>query len=326
MDSSSIEDRIPMGGSQPDLSTIFTNDPQVTLRKRKIQDHSCEIGQQLSDFRKDIVSLLSTFTTTHNDNLQKMRQDITSDIKEQINRVASLSESLVEEQNIIKADLSALKDRLNTAEKEVLVLSDTSKVYKDADKSIKSLIKECNNAKQFSMLNNLEISGIPFTKGENLYSILRDLCLRVGFALLESDVDTIHRVRRFGSNDESSQVLRPPAIIVRFTQRKRKNELLAAVRARRGLTTAEIGLPGVAVTVYVGDHLTPANKLLLKQARELKAELQYTYLWIRDCTKVARIEWVDLTDDDLADPEYHRPDPQVLRFTVKLSRRELKEI
>lgn len=237
----------------------------------------------MSDFRKDIVSLLSTFTTTQNDNLHKMRQDITSDIKEQISRVASLSETLVEEQNIIKADLSTLKDRLDTAEKEVIALSNTSKIFKEADKTINSLIKECKNAKQFSMLNNLEISGIPFIKGENLYSVLRDLCLRVGFTLMESDVDTIHRVRRFGSNDESSQVSRPPDIIVRFTQRKRKNELLAAVRARRGLTTAEIGLPGAAVTVYVGDHLTPANKLLLKKARELKVELQYTYLWIRDC-------------------------------------------
>lgn len=76
---------------------------------------------------------------------------------------------------------------------------------------------------------------------------------------------------------------RPPAIIVKFTRRITKDQLLAAVRARRGLTTADIGLAGPATNIYVGDHLTPSNKLLLKQARQLKVDLNYSFLWIRDC-------------------------------------------
>lgn len=65
---------------------------------------------------------------------------------------------------------------------------------------------------------------------------------------------------------------------MRFTQRKRKEQLIAAVRARRGLTTADIGMPGRASNLYVGDHLTPINKLLLKRVRELKVEKNYMYI------------------------------------------------
>jgi regulator of replication initiation timing len=159
----------------------------------------------------------------------------------------------------------------------------------EANVTITKLIKENNTSKQFSMMNNLEISGIPFNKGESLLLILRNICVKVGFTLQDSDVDSIHRVRRFLSAENSTQKTpRPPAIVVRFTQRKRKDELLSAVRARRGITTADIELPGPASSVYIGDHLTPDNKLLLKRAREIKSELHYSYLWIRDCRILMR--------------------------------------
>ena len=153
-----------------------------------------------------------------------------------------------------------------------------------ANKTIEALQIENNAAKQFSFLNNIEISGVPFSKGENLNTILRNICSRVGFTLSDSDVNTIHRVRRFHSdNNNSEKLVRPPAIIVHFTRRIRKDELLAAVRARRGITTADINLPGAATALYLSDHLTPVNKLLLKRARQLKNEKNYSYLWIRDC-------------------------------------------
>ncbi|KAL4704360.1 hypothetical protein ACJJTC_010745 [Scirpophaga incertulas] len=142
---------------------------------------------------------------------------------------------------------------------------------------------------QLSRLNNLEISGIPISKGENLNTILHTVCNKAGFTLKETDIDTIHRVRRFSSgNDTKQRDSRPPAIIVSFTQRRRKDELLACVRARRGLSTTDVDLPGAPLPIYLSDHLTPAKKILLKLARELKNELGYSYLWVRDCKIMMR--------------------------------------
>jgi hypothetical protein len=41
-----------IGGSQPNISTML-DDSQITVRKRKILGHDYDMGQQLSDFRKD---------------------------------------------------------------------------------------------------------------------------------------------------------------------------------------------------------------------------------------------------------------------------------
>ncbi|CAG4933533.1 unnamed protein product [Colias eurytheme] len=40
---------------------------------------------------------------------------------------------------------------------------------------------------------------------------------------------------------------------------------------------------GPASSVHINEHLTPTNKQLLKKARDIKFNLNYTYLWIRDC-------------------------------------------
>ncbi|XP_063369783.1 uncharacterized protein LOC134658107 [Cydia amplana] len=279
----------PKSGSQPDLPTyIDQENHHITLRKRRHPDLDYDIKQELAAFRQDMTTLLkeftNDFTNTQDQKLAGMREDIRSEIREQLSEFKSLSESLKETQSRVETSLSDFNTRITTAEKKVASVTSITKNLHEAQETINRLVIENNSSKQFSMLNNLEISGIPYSKGENLMTILRDICAKVGYHLGESDVDVIHRVRRFQtSQDEALKNSRPPAIIARFTQRCQKNELLVAVRARRGLTTADIGLPGPAAAVYVGDHLTPVNKLLLKQARQLRLEHNYTHLWVRDC-------------------------------------------
>lgn len=270
-------------GSQPELSTLTTADrqmldQQITFRKRKqpVND-DFDIKKELADFRTDIMAFFASFVTSQRQELQDFRIEI----KEQIDSVKNLAVTLTEEHNKIKHDLSVIKERVSSAENKISTLSSLSKNLDDANEKIKVLKTENNINRQFSMLNNIEISGVPFVKGENLMSIFRNVCTRVGFEPMNSDIDTIHRVRRF--QNEAQNNSRPPAIIVRFTQRRRKNELLEAIRARRGLTTVDLDIQGPSSSVYVGDHLTPTNKLLLQRVRQLKNEYNYDYVWVRDC-------------------------------------------
>ncbi|XP_026331178.1 uncharacterized protein LOC113238568 [Hyposmocoma kahamanoa] len=184
-----------------------------------------------------------------------------------------------------------LEDRVTVIEKNSSITSKLQKDLAAANMVITTLQCDKEKSEQFSRLNNLEISGVPVTSGENVHSILDLLCVKVGVGLDERDVDRVHRVRRFEAaaavgnltgRQQQQQPARHPAIIVRFTRRVCKDRVLAATRARRGLTSADLGLPGPSSNIYVGDHLTPASKLLLRRARELKAELGYEYLWVRD--------------------------------------------
>ncbi|XP_050674367.1 uncharacterized protein LOC126971897 [Leptidea sinapis] len=224
----------------------------------------------MSSTAADITTVLHEIKAMRGD-LNSMRSDITSNTK------------AVEEFNY---QLSCLAARFNNLDSRISTVETIiQKDLTSANITIDELRRVNNEQDQHSRLNNVEISGVPVSNGENLLSIVRDICHKVAFQLQESDVDYIHRVRRFvnpniseGQTQSSSS--RPPAIIVRFSRRLRKDTLIAAVRARRGLTTADIGLPGPTVNLYVSDHLTPSNKLLLKQARKIKEDLHYSYLWI----------------------------------------------
>ncbi|CAK1550168.1 unnamed protein product, partial [Leptosia nina] len=178
---------------------------------------------------------------------------------------------------------TSLETRINLIEERMGELElKITKISTDCDSSREevALLKHNHNLQdQFSRLNNVEILGVPSKSGENLHNIVSDICAVTGFRLEPTDVDTVHRVRQFATHD--GQAPRPPAIVVRFTRRRRKDELLAAARARRTVTTADIKLAGPQSKIFINEHLTPSNKLLLKRARELKSELNYSYLWDR---------------------------------------------
>lgn len=276
----------PKAGSQPDLTKLKDVDSQynVVQRKRKQPDYDSSIKEDLAKFRNEVLSILASFSTEQNKSMQVMQRELTASINDQVSAITSLSEKILEDYTLMKSDVNELKERMSSVEIKCTTMSSATENLPEAIETIKSLTTENNNIKQYALMNNIEISGIPFVKGENLTSILHKICSKVGYTLLDTDVDTIHRVRRFFSTQSDSQTkLRPPAIIVKFTQRMRKDGLLAAVRARRGLTTADIELPGPAMNLFLSDHLTPNNKLLLKLTREFKKEHNYAYVWTRDC-------------------------------------------
>lgn len=225
--------------------------------------------------------------------IQKVIQEIKllrsefSSFKSDIHTLSSKIDNLNTRFEGLESRFCHLEDRVTVIEEKNKTV--TSKLQHDlaaANAEIAALQWDKERSEQFSRLNNMEISGVPVTSGENLHTILNLVCVKVGISLDQRDVDRVHRVRRFESVSDNAagrqEPSRHPAIIVRFTRRICKDRVLAAMRARRILTTADLGLPGSSSNIYLGDHLTPASKLLLRRARELKNELAYQYLWIRD--------------------------------------------
>lgn len=219
--------------------------------------------------------------------IKAMRSDFSA-MKKDVQDTSQAVSNLSSKWDDLQLRFTAMDARVGSVENKVDLLSTTQKELQCANKTIQELKQDNNARDQFSRMNNIEISGIPTTKGENLVSLLRDICNKVGFVLQDAEVDTIHRVRRFTSDEAQKRDARPPAIIARFVLRRRKDALLAAMRVRRGLTTQDIGLQGAPANIYINDHLTRDNKMLLKRAREIKSELNYSYLWVRDCKIMMR--------------------------------------
>lgn len=318
--------RSPSTGSQPDLTvhqdTDFPSISGITLRKRKtpespvneITEFRTEFNDGLRSYRQDMQSMLSQFkqeiTASFKDMMREQSTDFTglreefSEVKKQLSGFEQTTIKFSQECANIKSDVTKL---LNLDVETKTKLSSLEKDLSDARVNINSLSDQLRMKEQQGRLNNLEISGVTFKKGENLYNILNTIASKVNFSLSPSDVDYIHRVRRYphqnlATNDASKLSSDIPNIIVRFTQRKRKNDLLAAVRSRRGLSTADLDVDGPSRPVFVNDHLAPQNKQLYSQARKIGREMGYKYIWLSDCkiflrktdnSKVLHISCVD---------------------------------
>ncbi|CAH1643860.1 unnamed protein product [Spodoptera littoralis] len=219
----------------------------------------------LSDVLKELKNLRSCF----------------DDLKADVGIVKTSVEEVTAQWREINSRMENMEGRLSSVERVTSNLESVRKELDVANGTIAELKRENNLREQYSRINNVEISGIPSHKSENLLSILGKIYSKVGLPLDLRDINRVHRVRRF--EQDRNVPSRPPAIIVQFARQCSKDQLLAAIRSRRGISTVDVGLTGPATNIYFSDHLIPANKLLLKRARELKQQRGFAHLWVRDC-------------------------------------------
>ena len=289
-------------GSHPNLS-VLTDEPisRITQRKRRnphdfdAEDFKREINDTLEGIRSviksDIASSLREFSASFTSLFQGMISQQNESIvklttsmecfKSQILELQTSNTKLKEENKEIincNKELRVENTNLNT---KVSVLE---KSLTESNKELQMFSNQILLKEQQDRLNNLEIAGIPENKSENLINILQTIGTKVGITISQSDIDHIHRVRRFplqnksiDSNPSTSNV------VVKFLQRQKKNEVLAAIKSRRGLTTTDLHFDGATQPIYVNEHLSPHNKLLLGKARKLRVENNYTFIWLKDC-------------------------------------------
>lgn len=147
-----------------------------------------------------------------------------------------------------------------------------------------SLRVEMANLNQYMRRNNIEISGVPETKGENVIEIVQNIGETVGVNISPTVIDTCHRVPNHSGG------LKPKSIIVKFSSRLAKQNLLSAAKMKRqALNTSSLGLKNMnAKPFYLTDHLTPQNKMLLFKVKSYCRENGFKYVWVNDCKILVR--------------------------------------
>ncbi|KAL4703123.1 hypothetical protein ACJJTC_000182 [Scirpophaga incertulas] len=133
---------------------------------------------------------------------------------------------------------------------------------------------------QRARLNNLEIFGVPERKSEDLLLITSQIASAVGVTITAQDVEFATRLPTRAKNSGL-----PKTVIIKFKTVQLRDSLLSAARKKRGLTTADINIPGDVRSIYVNEHLTPRNKTLLKLTRAKCKELGFQNVWTRN-TKI----------------------------------------
>lgn len=137
---------------------------------------------------------------------------------------------------------------------------------------------------QWARRSNVQINGVPYKEGENLFSVIAKLAGASKFQINPAtDIDFITRVAIKSSDAKS-----PKPIIVKFQTRYKKDDFLAAVRKAGGIKASDIGFVGSGNRIYANDHLSSYYKNLLKLTKSRCKDKNYAYVWVRNCTIMVR--------------------------------------
>ncbi|XP_046688637.1 uncharacterized protein LOC124374476 [Homalodisca vitripennis] len=129
---------------------------------------------------------------------------------------------------------------------------------------------------QYSRRNTVEIYGVPQEKNEDVVSVVKEVGKALDMDITRSMIDACHRLgNKSGPNNL------PPRIIVKFVSRLDKEEFLRKRRVKSSFSTRHMNL-GVDQPVYINESLTLTRRKLLGEARRLKREKNYKFLWVRN--------------------------------------------
>ncbi|XP_048488871.1 uncharacterized protein LOC119694884 [Plutella xylostella] len=156
--------------------------------------------------------------------------------------------------------------RLNTLEAELQELQLQNK----------KLLADINENNQRDRMLNLEIIGIPEQPDQDLPNIIMDMVKKLGVEFNTDDIVHAHRV-----TPKVAVQGRHRVIIAKLKSRLLKDVIVSNSRKAR-LCTKDIGIQGQPKPIYINDHLTPYNKLLLKKCKEAASKKQYQFVWAKN--------------------------------------------
>ncbi|XP_061705645.1 uncharacterized protein LOC133516644 [Cydia pomonella] len=285
-------------GSQPDLNKLkdtHHSDSQITIRKRKQPDFESDLKNDILEFRKDMKDLMDICKSQKSD-ITGMKSDV-SDIKDQLSSMRATTENLVIEHNQFKVDIAEVKDSLSfqsgrqddlctrvaTMELSVKRIESLEQDVSTLKQSYNNLQLEHHSLQQRDRLHNLEISGIPENKAENLSITVSKIANTAGVEITTANILHVNRVQ-----PRVEVAGRPRNIVVQLNSQLIKDSILSGIRRRKGITTTDIGMPGEPVKIYVNEHLIPFYKQLRKETKDAADAASYKYVWVRNCKIFAR--------------------------------------
>ncbi|CAH2092292.1 unnamed protein product [Euphydryas editha] len=259
------------------------NSPRLTSSSGKLHVDST---QPQSLFQTDAKSLISYFDdrlTGLESSINSFKSLITDELKKLSDAVNIWSNKIT----AVESSIVSVTEGLNELNVEVGRIDGIKLELEECKSKIKEFTEYKDRNDQWVRRSNIQINGIPLKKGENLNQIIKNLAAKCGYTLnIDADVDFVTRVAV--KNDTSDHNIRP--IIVKMQSRYKKDDFLALLRKIKNCTAKDIGFTGAQGNnrIYFNDHLSAKNKFLLRRAKQIAREKNYTFCWVRNCTIMVR--------------------------------------
>lgn len=198
-------------------------------------------------------------------------EELQNSLKEVLHKQDDLSSAFEEMKKSminIQKEVSSLREQNNSLRKENEKLK----------KSVDNFHYRLNTVEQRSLINDIEISGIPEMKQENVLEIVNHLNNAAGGVKL-NNFDIITAFRKPQRSKKSGL---PKPILVKFMNNKKKNEFITTCKKlKKDLNTRIIGLRTAPRPIYVNESLTKTTAFLLAKLKELNKG-KFKYIWVKN--------------------------------------------
>lgn len=191
-------------------------------------------------------------------------------------------------------ELSARMDTLNTAFENVNknmdgITKQFTEIRAENDelrrtnvtitKQVRDLRVRLRQMEQYSRKCNIEVTGIPETRGEDIQTVIRDIGKAIGMAVEPTDVMAAHRVPSYKAG-------KTPAIVVQLSSRLLRDTWLEKCKTARKnnsqLTAKQVNSKFPSHYVFINEHLTPEIKMLLAKTKGQCKQIGYKYTWVKE--------------------------------------------
>lgn len=223
-------------------------------------------------------------------NIPAGKQDIGSpkpvtldDVMKEINSVKLTLAPLMDvmaDIKVIKTDMNNLRSnvdqftsKLNDLDERLKTVEKAQDEVRQLKAHISKLEEDLNNNNQWLRLNNVEIRGVPLKDKENLFEIVTKIGSKIQHPIMKHNINFITRI--------PSRENRVKPIVVSFLNRYLKEDFVAAARSLKFLCATDINLEGTG-RIYVNDHLTVQNKMLLSKAKQLARDNEFEFVWVKN--------------------------------------------
>lgn len=260
---------LDQSGSNRGLPLRSANDALVVSSEKP----SSVIAGLESSIGEKILSEISSI----NARLGKMETawDRINALQTECTQLNSKMSSLEEDHQVMKLELSEVKDKLKTT--EICMKALEEKIISGEASSDRRL----NELEDRGRFNNIEIRGLPETQKEDLLALFMSISKLIKVSIIASDVQLVHRVA-------SRLKCRP--LIVQLGDCGLRRRWLECARKAGSVKVKDVDrqLPNGDGTVYFDEHLTLRKKILLAEARRFKKSGAIKYLWVRDSRILTR--------------------------------------
>lgn len=205
--------------------------------------------------------------------LKLMREESKKQTKELEDELGKSVNNCHENIEELKIHITKQTETINRYEKKIDELLSENAMLK---RRVREMEVGLDENDQYSRINCIEINGVPDKPNEDILSEVKKVGNALGVNINDEMVDACHRlgIKRNGA---------ARAIIVKFTRRTVKEEILKQRRIHRNLNTHNIGeTSSPAEVIYINESLTKVRRELHKDVRMLKKKKGLSFVWVRN--------------------------------------------